>query len=157
SGNVVTKFDLYDLLLRGDTRADLRLVSGDVIFIPPIGPVVGVGGEVRRPALYELRSERTVADVVKLAGGTTAQAQGQIATLERVGDGGKRQVINIDLSAGGGSTALQDGDVLNVPTIRPTLEDSVVVQGHVHRPQEFQYRAGMRISDVLPTLEELKP
>jgi protein involved in polysaccharide export with SLBB domain len=156
-GRIVTKFDLYDLLLRGDTQADLRLVSGDVIFIPPVGPVVGVGGEVRRPALYELRSERTVADVVKLAGGTTAQAQGSMATLERVGDGGKRTVIDIDLSAGGGSTPLRDGDILNIPTIRPTLEDSVVVQGHVHRPQEFQYRPGLRISDVLPTLEELKP
>jgi polysaccharide biosynthesis/export protein len=155
-GKTVTKFDLYDLLLRGDTQADLRLLSGDVIFIPPVGPVVGVTGEVRRPALYELRSERTVADVVKLAGGATAQAQGSMASIERVGDGGKRMVLDVDLSRGG-STTLQDGDVVRVPTIRQTLEDSVVVQGHVHRPGEFQYRAGLRISDVLPTLEELKP
>lgn len=156
-GKIVTKFDLYDLLLRGDTQADLRLLSGDVIFIPPVGPVVGVDGEVRRPALYELRSERTVADIVKLAGGATAQAQGSMASIERVGDGGKRMVLDVDLSRGGASATLQDGDILRVPTIRQTLEDSVVVQGHVHRPGEFQYRAGLRISDVLPTLEELKP
>lgn len=156
-GRTVTKFDLYDLLLRGNTQADLRLVSGDVIFIPPIGPVVGIDGEVRRPALYELRSERTVADVVKLAGGATAQAQGSMVTIERFGDDGRRIVLDVDLSRGGGNTTLQDGDTLHVPTVRPTLEDAVVVQGHVHRPGEFQYRAGLRISDVLPTLEELKP
>jgi protein involved in polysaccharide export with SLBB domain len=79
-----------------------------------------------------------------------------MASIERVGDGGKRMVLDVDLSRGG-STTLQDGDVVRVPTIRQTLEDSVVVQGHVHRPGEFQYRAGLRISDVLPTLEELKP
>jgi protein involved in polysaccharide export with SLBB domain len=156
AGRTVTKFDLYDLLLRGNTQADLRLLSGDVIFIPPVGPVVGVDGEVRRPALYELRSERTVADIVKLAGGVTAQAQGSLATIERFGDDGRRIVIDVDL-ASGGATALQDGDILRVPTIRPTLEDAVVVQGHVHRPGEFGYRAGLRVSDVLPTLEELKP
>jgi polysaccharide biosynthesis/export protein len=156
-GKTVTKFDLYDLLLRGDTQADLRLLSGDVIFIPPVGPVVGVTGEVRRPALYELRSERTVADIVKLAGGATAQAQGSMASIERVGDGAKRMVLDVDLARGGTSATLQDGDIVRVPTIRQTLEDSVVVQGHVHRPGEFQYRAGLRISDVLPTLEELKP
>jgi polysaccharide export outer membrane protein len=156
-GKTITKFDLYDLLLRGDTQADLRLLSGDVIFIPPVGPVVGVDGEVRRPALYELRSERTVAEIVKLAGGATAQAQGSMATIERFGDGGKRVVLDVDLSRGGASATLQDGDILRVPAIRQTLEDSVVVQGHVHRPGEFQYRAGLRISDVLPTLDELKP
>ena len=114
-GRTITKFDLYDLLLRGDTRADLRLLSGDVIFIPPVGAVVGVDGEVRRPALYELRSERTVADIVKLAGGATAQAQGSLATIERVGDGGKRIVVDVDLSRAGGSMTLQDGDILHLP------------------------------------------
>ena len=98
-GRTITKFDLYELLLSGDTQADLRPLSGDVIFIPPVGPVVGVDGEVRRPALYELRSERTVADIVKLAGGATAQAQGSLATIERVGDGGKRIVVDVDLIA----------------------------------------------------------
>ncbi len=55
SGRTVTTLDLYDLLLRGDTSADARLLPGDVIFVPPVGTTVGLGGEVRRPAIYELK------------------------------------------------------------------------------------------------------
>jgi polysaccharide biosynthesis/export protein len=58
NGELVTTLDLYDLLLRGDTRADVRLLPGDVIFIPPVNPQVGVDGEVRRPGVYELNGPR---------------------------------------------------------------------------------------------------
>jgi protein involved in polysaccharide export with SLBB domain len=156
-GRTVTQFDLYDLLLNGDTRADIRLMSGDVILIPPAGRIVGISGEVRRPALYELKDESTVVDLVRLAGGLTSEAEGHLATLDRIDANRKRVVLDIDLDSPAQVTELQDGDVLHVPTIRPTVNDAVVVHGHVHRPGEFQYRPGMRISDVIPTLEELKP
>jgi polysaccharide export outer membrane protein len=155
-GRTVSRFDLYDLLLSGDTRADIRLISGDVILIPPIGKVVGVTGEVRRPALYELKSERTVADVARLAGGLTSEADARLATVDRVDAERKRIVVDVDLSAAA-ALELQDGDIVHVPQIRSTVDDSILVQGHLHRPGEFQYRAGLRVSDVLPTLEELKP
>jgi polysaccharide biosynthesis/export protein len=156
NGQTITRFDLYDLLLNGDTRADTRLISGDVILIPPIGRVIGVTGEVRRPALYELKAERTVGDLVKLAGGLTAEADSRLATVDRVDAQRKRIVLDVDLTTTPGPELL-DGDIVRVPTVRSTLDDSVLVQGHVHRPGQFQYRAGLRISDVLPTLEELKP
>ena len=54
-GQIVGRIDLYDLLLNGDTSADQRLQPGDVIFIPPVGPTVAISGEVRRPAIYEVR------------------------------------------------------------------------------------------------------
>ena len=60
-GRTVTTLDLYDLLLHGDTSADARLLPGDVIFMPPVGATVGLGGEVRRPAIYELKGETTAA------------------------------------------------------------------------------------------------
>ena len=56
----ISTLDLYDLLLRGDTRGDARLQPGDVIFVPPIGATVAIDGEVRRPAIYEIKNERTV-------------------------------------------------------------------------------------------------
>ena len=64
NGRVVSDLDLYDLLLHGDTSADRQLMPGDVIFIPPIGPTVTVYGQVRRPAVYELRSEKTMSQIV---------------------------------------------------------------------------------------------
>ena len=58
---VVTEFDLYDLLLNGDKSKDVRLLPGDVVYIPPSGPRVAVAGSVRTPAIYELKSENKVA------------------------------------------------------------------------------------------------
>jgi len=157
-GRTVTTLDLYDLLLRGDTSADARLLPGDVIFVPPIGTSVGLGGEVRRPAIYELKGETTAVQLLQVGGGLTAEADPKLATLERVDQRRARVTVNVDLtSAAGQGQLLLSGDTLRIPTIRPVLEDSVVVSGFVHRPGEYQFRPGMRIADVLTSLDELKP
>jgi polysaccharide export outer membrane protein len=157
-GRTVTTLDLYDLLLQGDTSADARLLPGDVIFVPPVGTTVGLGGEVRRPAIYELKSETSAAQLLQLGGGLTPEADPKVATLERVDERRSRVTVDVDLSgAAGQSQLLRSGDTLRIPTIRPVLQDSVVVSGFVHRPGEYQFRPGMRIADVLPSLDELKP
>jgi polysaccharide biosynthesis/export protein len=155
-GRTVTTLDLYDLLLRGDTRADVRLLPGDVIFIPPIGTAVGLAGEVRRPAIYELRSESTAAELLALGGGLLPEADPALATLERVTDQRSKVTIDVDLNNAGRSAVLRTGDVLRVPGIRPILENSVVVHGYVHRPGSYQFKTGMRIADLLPSVYELK-
>jgi protein involved in polysaccharide export with SLBB domain len=158
SGRVVTTLDLYDLLLKGDTSADARLMPGDVIFVPPVGATVGLAGEVRRPAIYELKSETTVASLLELGGGLLPGADPTLATMERVNEQRQKVTVGVNLTAGDGrARKLQDGDTLRVPAIRPILEDSVTVQGHVHRPGEHQFKPGMRIVDVLPSLDELQP
>lgn len=158
AGQTVTTLDLYDLLLRGDTRADLRLLPGDVIFIPPVGTTVSIAGEVRRPAIYELKTESTVDDLLELAGGLTPSADPKVVTLERITDNRQRVTLDIDLSTSSGQNALlRSGDILRVSAIRPVLENSVTISGHVYRPGQFQFREGMRLTDVIGTLEELKP
>lgn len=156
-GRTVTRFDLYDLLLRGDTRNDVRVMAGDVVYIPPIGRTAGVWGEVQRPAIYELKDENTSGDLVRLAGGLSAEADPRLATIERVNPDRKRIVLDVDLNGAAANLPLQNGDRLHVPTVRSTVEDAVLVVGHVHRPGEYQYRAGLRISDVIASLDELKP
>lgn len=158
SGKTVTHLDLYDLLLHGNTGNDVRLLPGDAIFIPPVERMIGVTGEVRRPALYEIKNEQTVADIIRLAGGLTVDADPALATLERIDEQRKRVVRTVDLTQQAQQTTpVRNGDILTLPTIRPTVEDSIVVFGHVFRPGTFAYREGMRISDVLPSLDELKP
>jgi protein involved in polysaccharide export with SLBB domain len=153
-GQVVSRLDLYDLLLRGDTRSDARLLQGDVIFIPPVGRRVGISGEVRRPAIYELKGEAKASDLIQLAGGLNAEADPRLATLERVDGDGRRVVVDVDQA---GAVVLKNGDMLKVPLVRATINDAVMVYGQVFRPGEFQYHPGMRISDVLSSLDELKP
>jgi polysaccharide biosynthesis/export protein len=158
SGRTVGTLDLYDLLLQGDTSGDMRLLPGDVIFVPPVGPMVGLAGEVRRPALYELRGETTAAQLLQLGGGPTPIADTKLATIERVNEQRARVTVDVDLSRGGrGAEQLQTGDVVRVPRIRPVLENSVVLDGYVHRPGDYQFRPGMRIADLVPNLDELKP
>lgn len=158
NGATVTRFDLYDLLLKGDTRADARLLPGDVIFIPPVGATVGVSGEVRRPAIYELDGEVTTKDILSLAGGLTAEADPSLATVERIDDQRQRVTLNVNLAVADGlGLKVRASDTVRIPSIRPSLEQSVTLSGFVYRPGDFQYRAGMRLSDLVSSVDELKP
>src|SRR5882762_3826632 len=134
-GELVRRLDLYDMLIRGDTTDDAKLLPGDVIFVPPIGSTVTVDGEVHRPAIYEIRSENSVADVVQLAGGLTPEADTAKVALTRIDTGLHRVVLQVDLSgAAGTSEAVRNGDALRVSRLRPTLDAGVLVQGYVYTP-----------------------
>jgi protein involved in polysaccharide export with SLBB domain len=157
-GRLVAVLDLYDLLLRGDSRNDLRLQSSDVIFIPPIGRTAGVTGEVLRPAIYELKGEESASELVALAGGLLPDADPRAATIERISESRARMVLDVDLSVPSGrGMALRSGDVLRVPAVRPQLANAVTVSGNVYRPGPVAWRQNLRIADVLPRPEDLKP
>ena len=158
NGHLVTTLDLYDLLLRGDTSGDRQLMPGDVIFIPPIGGTVAVDGAVRRPAIYELKNEKTVAQAVDIAGGLLPDADEKLGQLERILPSRLREMHNIDLTTPAGpGYGTGNGDKLQIPQIRPTLENSVVLSGYVFRPGQFEYHPGLRLSDVLNSFDELRP
>src|SRR5881397_3095134 len=74
-GKVVATFDLYDYLLRGDTKSDIRLETGDVVFVPVHGPRAQITGAVRRPAIYELEGGGSLAGLIEDAGGFRPDAQ----------------------------------------------------------------------------------
>jgi protein involved in polysaccharide export with SLBB domain len=133
-------------------------MAGDVIFIPPIGTSVTAYGAIRRPAIYELKKEKTTKDLIDIAGGLMPDADAKLAQLERIDSSGRREMRNVNLTADQGrATELVNGDKLRVPAIRPTLENSVELTGAVLRPGAFQYRDGLRLSDVLSSFDELQP
>ncbi len=157
NGVLVRRLDLYDLLIRGDSKDDTKLLQGDVIFIPPVGSTVSVDGEVRRPAIYETRSETTVAEVVELAGGLMPEADPTNIMLSRIESNQHRVVLGVDLSAGGRSAAVRNGDLLRVSRVRPTMDSGVLVEGHVFTPGAFAYTPGMHLSDVIRSVDALMP
>ena len=158
NGQLIGVLDLYDLLLHGDTSGDHQLMPGDVIFIPPIGETVSVYGAVRRPAIYELKTEKTVWQAIELAGGLMPDADEKLGQLERILPSRMRQMRNIDLNVPAGRLAeLANGDKLRIPEIRPTLENSVKLSGYVYRPGAFEWRAGLRLSNILSSFDELRP
>lgn len=158
SGRIVGRFDLYDLLLNGDTSHDARLLPGDVIFIPPVGVTVAVSGEVQRPAIYEVPEGASAADILYLSGGLTPQADPRHVALERIDERRNRTVVDLDLSAPQGrATRLQAGDHVRVKAIRESFEGAVTLLGHVHRAGSAQHRPGMRLTDLIGSLDELRP
>lgn len=157
-GKIVGTLDLYDLLIRGDTSADRRLQPGDVLFIPPIGRTVGVSGEVRRPAVYELKDESTVEDVIRMAGGYTPFAYPKVSHLERIDERDGIVVLDMDISTPeGGGFKVQNGDVIRVFSVVEKAEDVVWLSGHLYRPGVYSWKKGLRLTDLVGSSDRLKP
>jgi len=165
SGQEPSEIDLYSFLMGGDKSKDVRLQDGDTIFIPLIGPVVGVAGNVKRPAIYEMTAPMTLGQVLDQAGGVTFAGWLQRVQVERVEDHRRRIVVDCDLSKGDASadrpqaldTMVQDGDVVKVFAVAGVEQNIVQLQGHVSRPGKYEWKPGMRLSDLVDSYNAVRP
>ena len=156
-GKVVVTLDLYDFLLKGDTRNDVRLLPGDVVFVPPIGQTVSIAGQVVRPAIYEIRGQLDVADLIKLAGGLLPKAYRDQALLERVNSQGSKSVQSFALKGKGLKTRVHNGDVVKIFSSLDFEENPVLLIGNVKRPGKYAWKTGMVLKDILPDESMLLP
>ena len=157
-GQLVNTFDLYDLVLKGDTSGDARLQPGDVLFVPRVGTTVGITGSVLRPAVYELKNERTIGDLVELAGGLVASSDQRRVRVERYDEELGRRILTLDLrNSEDLQTRLRDGDLITIPALVKDVENAVFLRGHVDHPGGYAWTPGMTISDLLPSESYLKP
>lgn len=157
NGRVVRTLDLYDLLLKGDTRNDARLHPGDVIFIPTVGPQVSVSGNVKRPAIYETKKEQNLQDFIQLAGGILPDAHLEDVKITRFEANRERKILNANYAIKSGQqTKIQAGDVINVGAVLEQIENSVSLTGHVKRESSLAYFPGMRVNDLIRGVGNLK-
>ncbi len=156
NGKVIAIMDLYKLLLSGDDSANIYLRQGDLIFVPPIGPTVGIAGEVLRPAIYEIGQERTVGKVLQLAGGLLPTASKAQAQIERVSEVGLYTLLQVDLAKRGKGIAIKSGDLIRVLPILDKMDGVVLLFGHVLTPGGYQWRKGMRITDLIDSTNILR-
>jgi protein involved in polysaccharide export with SLBB domain len=163
---LVETVDLYDLLLHGVKAGLQRLENGDTVQVPPIGPEVTVEGMVRRPAIYELRDENTLASVLELAGGLLPAAALGHVEVQRMVAHDKQTMLSVDIPEIENaaevtkrleSFEIRDGDRIRIYPIAPYNQDAIFIEGHVVRPGRYSYRAGMRLSDVLSSYKDLLP
>jgi protein involved in polysaccharide export with SLBB domain len=155
NGNVIANLDLYDLLLSGDTTGDVRLQPADIIFIPTVGDKVSIGGEVLRPATYELKDEATIMELLELAGGITPAAYKKSAKIERVNPDGFMTEIDLDLGADSGRQfGIVSGDYLRVGAVSEFKKDIVSLEGYVNHGGNFAWYKGMRVSDVIESTDQ---
>jgi protein involved in polysaccharide export with SLBB domain len=151
----ITDFDLYDLLVRGDKSKDVKLLPGDVIFIPPVGPQVAAIGSVRVPGIYELKEQESLAELVADAGGVSAVAAEARVSIERIEGRQNRQALDISFDTSGLATPLDDGDLIRIFSIAPSYRDTVVLRGNIANPGRYAWHPGMRLSELIPDKESL--
>jgi polysaccharide export outer membrane protein len=158
---ILAEVDFYQFLMVGDRRHDLRLQSGDVIVVPPLGPVAAVSGAVKRAAIYELKPGMRMTDLLSLAGGLTPSANYQRCQLIRLDSEKGRIMQDIDLSqvidtngnkratSNGADLTLQDGDFLRVASLPTQVVNVVTLAGAVKNPGPYEFRSGMGVRDIL--------
>ena len=154
-GKVLADFDLYTLLVKGDKSGDVQLQPGDVLFIPAAGPQVALLGSVRLAAIYELRGQESLEELLNTAGGRTAIASGGRISVERIVDHERRRAFELNSDAAGLAALLEDGDIVRIDPIISSYRETVTLRGSLANPGRFLWHQGMRLSDLLPDRESL--
>lgn len=158
AGRVVAELDLYAFIAKGDKSADVKLLDGDSIFIPAASGHVALVGKVNSPAIYELKTGGdTIESMLDFAGGMPVVADPRRAFLERI-DPSKNRPRSVEQFALDGASlkrSLKDGDVLNITSITPEFSNAVILRGNVDQSVRAPFKAGMRVSDLIPSRDYL--
>ncbi|MBI2524594.1 MAG: SLBB domain-containing protein [Candidatus Rokubacteria bacterium] len=166
NGHQVGTLDLYDFLQRGDRTRDFRLESGDTVFVPTVGGVAAIAGEVKRPAIYELRGQARVSDLVTLAGGITPSSYLKRVQLVRAQPNAERVTVDVDLSQyylkgdRASNPPVNGGDLVLIYRSDPRIYNTIKVEGAVKYPGTYELKPMMRITQLLPAdklLPEAQP
>ena len=152
NGRVIQDIDMYQLLLKGNTQSDIRLLAGDTLFVPTKGGEVIIDGAVKRSAIYELKGSSTLGQLVANAGGTDADAYLQQVSIRRLTDKGV-VIKSVDLSLQSGRNfIIKDGDEVRVNQRSNLISNAIAVRGSVIRQGAYQFILGMKVSDVITSV-----
>ncbi|HZQ17951.1 MAG TPA: SLBB domain-containing protein [Terriglobales bacterium] len=163
---LVETVDLYDLLLHGVRSGIQRLESGDTVLVPPVGEQITIRGMVRRPAIYELAGEKSLADVLELAGGVLPSGTLRHVDVERVQAHESRTMLAVDIPEKDDQASVtealekfqvDDGDTIKISPILPFANKTVYLDGHVFRPGKYAYTDGMKITDLVHGYKDILP
>jgi polysaccharide export outer membrane protein len=163
---LVQEVDVYDLLLHGVRTGLEHLQAGDTVLVPPLGPEVTLEGMVRRPAIYEIRGEKNLAELLQLAGGVVTSGTLRHVDVERVQSHESRTMLRLDIPESNNQEAItkkleeflvQDGDKVKISPILPYADKTVYLDGHVFRPGKYAYRDGMKVADLISSYSDLLP
>lgn len=159
-GKTIQTLDLYDLLINGDSSDDVVLKPGDVVFIPPVGKQVTISGQVRRPAVFELKGSESIEELISMAGGFKAAAYPQKTIVERFTGNSSKTILQLDLTKDA-QYIPRNGDKIKVPESSDELDNAITLLGAVTYPGNYSWKPGDRISrlftsiksDLLPTAD----
>jgi protein involved in polysaccharide export with SLBB domain len=154
-GKTIAHLDFYELLVKGDKSKDIRLQSGDVLYFPPVGPLVAMAGSVNTPGIYEVKDGSALGDLIEIAGGLSTAADANKVTVERMGDHQAHSVMEFPLDAQSRALPLNDGDIVRVLSLVPRFHNAVTLRGNVVDPGRYPWKPGMRVRDLIPNAQAL--
>lgn len=157
-GQEIAHFDLYKFLKDGDLAGDRKLLAGDVILLKAAGPRVGIVGAVEKPAVYEIKGDETLADMMALAGSNGPLSDKRellIETFDFKHPNAPRNVLRMPYQQAVTGRVVKDGDVVTVFGISPKFDNAVTLRGQVANPLRYPYAAGMHVSDLIPDANAL--
>jgi len=161
--NKTRDVDLYQFLLKGETADNSIIQSGDTIFVPPIGDVVAISGNVKRPGIYETKSEILLSDLLEFAGGITPTGNLQRLQVERIKNNERRIIVDIDLKTSSGGQvsfkeiSLRNGDMVMVSPVVRLKHNFVTILGNVENPGDYGLKEDMSVEDLIEMAKGFMP
>ncbi len=150
--------DLYEFLLKGEPGESSIIQSGDTIFVPPIGDVVAIAGNVKRPAIYEIKSEISLSDLIDFAGGITPTGNLQRLQVERIKDNERRIITDMEVKNNNlKDINLRNGDLVLVSPIVRLKHNFVTILGNVETPGDYGLKIDMSIKDLIDMAKGIMP
>ena len=137
NGKKIAEVDVYDFIMHGKTKDDIKLQEGDVIIVPPYEALVKIEGNVKRPMKYEMKNDETVATLLKYAGNFASDAYTRSIKIIRQ-NGKEYQVFTVD-EIDYSVFKIKDGDILTAEAILNRFENKLEIKGAVYRPGIYQY------------------
>jgi protein involved in polysaccharide export with SLBB domain len=168
-GRSVSEIDVYNYLLKGDKSLDVNLEDGDIIFVPPAGKRVAAAGSVLRPAIYELKNDETLRDLIKFSGSLTFNAYYQRIHVERIVPFEQREkyrenILNLDVNFNSISSLknstykMEDGDVISFLSVNKRPENRIDISGNVRKPGTYELSGpNMTVRDLVQKADSLFP
>lgn len=156
NGEIINEFDAYDLLIYGNSSNDIRLRSGDVLFVPTYEGVVTISGNVKRQSIFEIKRSDTLADLLKWAGGYSSNANpefGLSISYDGIGSLGNSKTLDFN-DPTNLAIKLKPNDKFFIPAVGATIFNSLTITGAVTRPGLLGWFEGMRLSDVFSDINE---
>ncbi len=154
--NETRSIDFYKFLMKGDSSQDYSLESGDTIMIPIVGKTITISGEVKRPAIYELKPDENLKELIAIAGNIRPTGYAQRIRIDSVDPSRKRVIIDVDVTdPDQADSKLFDGDTVTVFSIPAEKMNIVNIEGKIRMPGTYQLKDGMKVSDLIRSAQGL--
>lgn len=153
-GSVIATLDLYDFLIKGQQKSNIRLKDQDIIKIDPYLHRVEISGEVKRSGIYELKEDETLSDLITYAGNFTGKAYKMKVNI--IGNTGREKQINTVSEKNYSSYDIRNGDRVIVGSILDRFANQVRIRGAVYRPGSYELEESGTLYSLIQQADGLK-